>query len=116
MEKKMRILVLICLGMVLIAAAFFLLRKWSEEVHMREISEFSQKQAEKQYIENEVVCSVESEEASQETAEKVNGTLKSYQDGMAVIGIEQDVESFLEETRGREDLPAMYPNYIYNTN
>lgn len=66
------------------------------------------------YIEHEIVCSVEDEEKARQVAEAVNGELKSWQDGVAVIAIEETVNEFLKKYSNAPDLPTMYPNYIYH--
>lgn len=67
------------------------------------------------YIENQVVCIVESKEMAESVALEVGGELLSYQDGVAVIGIVEKVKEFLDKYEGRTDLPVMQPNYIYNS-
>lgn len=67
------------------------------------------------YIENQVVCIVESKETAESVAREVGGELLSYQDGVAVIGIVEKVKEFLNKYEGRTDLPVMQPNYIYNS-
>lgn len=66
------------------------------------------------YVEGEVVCNVGSEEEAKRVADAVNGRLKSWQEGIAVIAIEEDVNNFLKKYSDAPDLPAMYPNYIYS--
>lgn len=66
------------------------------------------------YVEHEVVCRVDSEEEAERVAEAVNGSLKSWQEGIAVIEIQETVQEFLKKYQGAKDLPAMYPNYIYS--
>ena len=67
-------------------------------------------------MEHEVLCMVENEEEAQKVADAVNGRLKSWQDGVAVITIEETVQEFLKKYSGVSDLPVMYPNYIYQNN
>lgn len=68
------------------------------------------------YAEGEVVCKVDSEDEARRAAEAVNGRLQSWQEGTAVIAIEEDVNNFLKKYSGSPGLPTMYPNYYYSTN
>ncbi len=69
-----------------------------------------------EYVEGEVVFNAESREEAERVADAVNGQLKSWQDGIAVISIEGTVDEFLKKYSGAPDLPTMYPNYIYSVN
>lgn len=67
------------------------------------------------YIENEVICESASEEEAEKIATLVDGQLKSFQNGYAVIEIKETVEEFLLKNKKRTDIPKMQPNYIYST-
>lgn len=69
-----------------------------------------------QYVEGEVLFSADSEEEARRVADAVNGRLKSWQNGIAVLSIDETVGEFLKKYSGAPGLPEMHPNYIYFTN
>ena len=66
------------------------------------------------YIPGELVYSTESEEEAKQVADAYGGTLKSYFEGVAIIGLPKEVtvsQAVHAAADAKSNLPAVYPNY-----
>lgn len=126
-ERKLLLCSILVVAAIVLCGVFFLGRNRRFETLGKEdgaydpeivfsTKELGETVGKKDYVEHEVLCMVENEEEAQKVADAVNGRLKSWQDGVAVIAIEETVQEFLKKYSGVSDLPVMYPNYIYHNN
>ncbi len=69
----------------------------------------------KDYVEDQVVLSIESREQAEQVAVSLSGNVISFQDNIAVIHTSIGTANALVRTaEGYPDIPTLYPNYIYS--
>ena len=87
-----------------------------EKKNLAEVyAQVAEAEAGEDYIENEVICEADSEEAALAIAECYGGELVSYEYEIAVISIKQPVVTAIRVAANEAfAIPAVYPNYIYS--
>jgi hypothetical protein len=68
------------------------------------------------YAENEVLCDAETMEEATQIANQISGTVKSCENGVAVIQIEKNVDTLLDELESQGSSLRLYRNYKYTIN
>ena len=69
-----------------------------------------------QYVANEAIFLATSENYAEEVAEGYGATLESFEEGVAVMSFEEDVTEIIAMAEDMDvKLPAVYPNYLYET-
>jgi len=69
-----------------------------------------------QYVANEAIFLATSESYAEKVAEGYGATLDSFEEGVAVMSFEDDVTEIIAMAEDMDvKLPAVYPNYLYET-
>ncbi len=89
-------------------------QRTAKETLGKYLGEIDEMQEGQNYVPGELVYSTDSEEEAQRVAAAYGGELKSYFDGVAVIGLAENVtvsQAVHAAADTKNNLPAAYPNY-----